>query len=325
MQRAELLKSRLDVLEGQRRNVNQLLGSPAVVFAWANRLAQAESELERAKVALMNWLVGMEYYAVRPFMDQRIQTLLARNTCQLEAIAAEMARLQSVYGGALNQSSAVVSVARLIGTESTAQNSETREVATPRELFRASLLRGDVSVNRRVRVSAEVSGVDVLARRDLLATTITIDIDRFANLGSSCNARIAAFDVALIGEGLGAGLLPTVSIVYDGTSRVRSCQPDLAAYVAQFGPGATAFGDLTTFRSPSRAVSVVAGDGVFPTDGFAAGGNRTLSGLPLAGSYMIVIDPTLGDNRFIAWERLEDIQLRVHYAYQDFFPADACR
>ena len=116
-----------------------------------------------------------------------------------------------------------------------------------------------------------------------------------------------------------------MSIVYDGTSRVRSCQPDLADYVAQFGAGATAFGDLTTFRSPSRAVSVVAGDGVFPTDGFAEGGNRTLSGLPLASSYMIIIDPTLGDNRFVAWEKLEDIELRVNYAYQDFFPVGACQ
>jgi hypothetical protein len=191
--------------------------------------------------------------------------------------------------------------------------------------MQARLRRGDVSVDRRVRVSADVSGVDLNARGDLLSTTVTLDVDRFANLGSSCNAKIVAFDVSLVGDDLGDTLLPTVSIVYDGTSRVRSCQPNLSEYVAQFGAGATAFDTLTSFRSPSRSVSVVAGNGEFPTDGFGAGGNRTLSGLPLASSYMLVIDPTLGDNRFVNWANLEDIEIRVNYAYQDFFPVGACQ
>ncbi len=324
-QRAELLAGRLAVLEEQRQNINQLLGSPAVVFAWANRLSAAESELERAKVALMNWLVGMEYYAVRPFMDQRIQILLARNTYQLEAIAVEMTRLQGVCGGALNTASAEVSVARLSGANLEESNAETAEVATPKEMFQARLRRGDVSVDRRVRLSADVAGADVATRSDLLSTTVTLDVERFANLGSACNAKIVSFDVELIGENLGAGLLPTVNIVYDGTSSVRSCQPNLTDYVAQFGPGATAFGELTSFRSPARSVSVSAGQGVFPTDGFAEGGNRTLSGLPLASNYTIIIDPTVGENRNIAWENLEDIRLRVNYGYQDFFVPDVCQ
>ena len=324
VQRAELIAGRLAVLNGQRQNINQLLGSPAVVFAWANRLSAAESELERAKVALMNWLVGMEYYAVRPFMDQRIQILLARNTYQLEAIAAEMSRLQNTCGGAMNTASAVVSVARLSGSDLQESNAETEEMASPKELFQARIRRGDVSVDRRVRLSSEVAGADVATRRDLLSTTVTLDIERFANLGSACNAKIVSFDVELVGENLGDGLLPTVNIVYDGTSSVRSCQPNLTDYVAQFGPGATAFGELTSFRSPARSVSILAGQGEFPTDGFAPGGNRTLSGLPLASNYTVIIDPTLGDNRQIAWENLEDIRLRVNYGYQDFFVPGVC-
>jgi hypothetical protein len=324
VQRAELLSARLSVLDGQRQNINQLLGSPAVVFAWANRLSAAESELERAKVALMNWLVGMEYYAVRPFMDQRIQILLARNTYQLDAIAAEMSRLQNTCGGAMNTASAVVSVARLSGSDLEESNAETEEMASPKEMFQARIRRGDVSVDRRVRLSSEVAGADVATRRDLLSTNVTLDIERFANLGSACNAKIVSFDVALIGENLGDGLIPTVNIVYDGTSSIRSCQPNLTDYVAQFGPGATAFGEITSFRSAARSVSVVAGDGVFPTDGFAPGGNRTLSGLPLASSYTVVIDPLLGDNSRVAWENLEDIQLRVNYGYQDYFVPGVC-
>jgi hypothetical protein len=324
VQRAELIAGRLAVLDGQRQNINQLLGSPAVVFAWANRLSAAESELERAKVALMNWLVGMEYYAVRPFMDQRIQILLARNTYQLKDIAREMTRLQDKCGGALNTASAEVSVARLIGADLDESNAETAELASPKEMFQARIRRGDVSVDRRVRLSGEIAGADVATRRDLLSTTVTLDIERFANLGSACNAKIVSFDVELVGENLGDGLLPTVNIVYDGTSSVRSCQPNLSDYVARFGPGATAFGELTSFRSPARSVSIVAGQGEFPTDGFAPGGNRTLSGLPLASNYTVIIDPTLGDNRQVAWENLEDIRLRVNYGYQDFFVPGVC-
>jgi hypothetical protein len=93
-QRAVLIGARIRELESQLQDVNQLIGSPAVVFNWANRLRQAESRLERAKDKLMDWLVAMEYFAVRPFLDQRIQILLARNTFQLEAIAEEMLRLQ---------------------------------------------------------------------------------------------------------------------------------------------------------------------------------------------------------------------------------------
>jgi hypothetical protein len=319
VQRAELLSARLAVLDSQRQNINQLLGSPAVVFAWANRLAQAESQLERAKVTMMDWLVALEYYAVRPFMDQRIQILLARNTYQLEAIAAKMSSLQNNCGGPTTQARSVVSVARLAGADKDEVASDSGELASAQELFQARLRRGDVSVNRRLRLSAEVSGSDLATRRDLLSTTITLDIERFANLGSACNAKIVSFDVALVGENLGENRQPTVNIIYDGTSSVRSCQPNLSDYVAQFGPGATGFAEVTGFRSPPRSVSMIAGDNIFPTDGFADGGNRTLDGLPLASNYTIVIDPTLGDNQYIAWENLKDIQIRVNFGYSDFF------
>jgi hypothetical protein len=325
VQRAELLSSRLQELESQRQNVSLLLGSPAVVFAWANRLAQADSELERAKSGLMNWLVAMEYYAVRPFMDQRIQILLARNTYQLEDIAAEMRRLQSVCGGALNDESATVGLARLIGVSEPGVNPDTDESASAFELFQATLRRGDISVDRRIRLGTDVSGVDIQARNDLLSATFQIDVENFANLALSCNAKIVSFDVSLISDSISADLLPTVSIVYDGTSRARSCQPGISEYVALFGPGATSFGPLTTFRSPSRAISVLAGIGAFPSDTLVGGANRTLSGLPLASAYTVIIDPTVGDNRFVSWETLQDVQIRVNYAYQDFFPTGACQ
>src|SRR5690606_21208134 len=88
VQRAQMLEGRLRNLAAQRQMLNLNLGSPSVVFRWATQLEQAENRLERAKDKLMDWVVALEYLAVRPFMDARLQVLLARNTAQLIAIAA---------------------------------------------------------------------------------------------------------------------------------------------------------------------------------------------------------------------------------------------
>jgi hypothetical protein len=323
VERAGLQSARLAQLQSQASNVNSLLGSPAIIFAWANSLSRAEARLERAKASLMDWLVAMEYYAVRPFMDQRIQILLARNTFQLEAIAAEMSRLQGVCGGSTNLESVDLSVARYLNVTNARSNGDRDEVYEPSELLIASMQRGDVNVDRRVRLGSATSGLELGSRDDVWSTTVTFDVNEFANLAASCNARIDAFDVQLVGDDLGDAL-PTVSIVYDGTSRLRSCQPDLVDYVNGLDPGATAFSDVTTFRSPSRAISIIAGVNQFTSDGFAEGVNRTLSGLPLASSYTILIDPTTGENGDINWDALQDIRLRVRYGYQDFFPRGEC-
>ena len=36
------------------------------------------------------------------------------------------------------------------------------------------------------------------------------------------------------------------------------------------------------------------------------------------------IDPTVGENRQVDWSRLEDVELRVEYTFQDLFPAGQC-
>lgn len=324
VQSAGLAYARLEELQNQFQNVESLLGSPAIVFAWANSLAQAEARLERAKVTLMDWLVAMEYFAVRPFMDQRVQILLARNTYQLETIAAEMGRLQRVCGaGAPNRASVDISLRRYIEADVARVNESTGERYEAGELFLASLQRGEVSVDRRVRLGSDVSGIDLGSRDDLLSANFTFDVDEFANLAASCDARIASFDVALVGEGLGEGL-PSVTIVYNGESRLRSCQPDLVDYVNALDPEATSFNDVTVFRSESRAFSMIAGVNAFPSEGAEDFANRTLNGFPLASTYTLIIDPTTGDNPDFEWSRLEDVRLKVRYGYQDFFPRGEC-
>jgi hypothetical protein len=322
VQAANVLSSRVDSLLVQEAAVNSLVGSPSVVFSWAGRLDQAERRLDVAKNTLMDWLVGMEYFAVRPFMDQRIQILLARNTTQLEAIAADMDRLQLACGGATNLASTVVSLSEQLSLDDSVERPDSGVLGAG-ERFREVLGRGEVSADRRVRYSAELTGADLNARTDLLSVSFGFNLDEFANLAASCNARFVAVEVALIGEGLGDAR-PVVSVINTDRSLLRSCQPNLDEYVAQFGPGATAFGPTTEFRTPLRSVSPIAELGGFASEPDPERGNRSMSGLPLAGEYMVVIDPSAGENVNIDWRSVDDVLLRLTYSYQDFFSVGAC-
>ncbi len=323
-QKAALLDARLATLEQQRSNIVSLIGSPSVVFAWANKLGQAEAELDLAKAAMMDWLVAMEYFAVRPFMDQRIQILLARNTTQLEAIAGEMQRLTAACGGNTNNESVTVSLARLLNF--TADRTDPVDGASydAGEQLRAALERADVSVDRRSQLGGSLGAPEFWANPEVWAIEFPVDISAFPNLASRCNAKVLSFDFALVGEGLGEAL-PTITMVHSGSSRLRSCQPDLATYVSQFGVGATRFGDLTRFRTAPRSISPVAELGTFANPPNLSRGNVTLGGLPLASDYVVVIDRGAGENPQIDWSKLEDIKVRVNFTLQDFFPRGQCQ
>jgi hypothetical protein len=321
-QRAGLRNAALADLQRQRDEVNNIVGSPAAVFAWANQLERAETRLLAAKAKLMDWLVALEYLAVRPFLDQRLQILLARNTYQLEAIAGEIDRLQGACGGPVNTHVSDLSVRDdLLGLTLDQTDPVTGEVATPPERFRALLQRGYVPIDKRVRYTSDATVGELLTSRNVLAVTFSLKLDDFANLAAACNAKAYSVAVQLVGQDLGTGQ-PTVSILYDGTSELRSCQPGLDDYLATVGSTATSYGSITRLHTPGRSVSPVAGINEFPPDGSS---NISLSGLPLASQYTVLIDPELGENSKIDWSKLDDIRIRLSYTYQDLFPAGQCQ
>lgn len=320
VQRAQLLQGRHLALQERLNQLENLIASPSVIFAFANRLARAESRVERAKGLLFDWLVGLEYYAVRPFVSQRLAILLARNPSQLEAIGNELLRLQRVCGGMITYEVVDLSVRDdllRIGFDTKAADGEI-DAATR---FRAVLEKGNIPVDTQVRYSGDERIGDVVASRSVLATTFDLRLDDFANLALTCNAKIASVDVQLVGEDLGSNVRPTVSVLYDGTSTMRSCQPNIQMIVDALDPGTTAFGSRTTFRTAGRSVSPVARIGEFGEPGTA---NRGLEGLPLASQYTVMIDPAKGENRNVDWTALEDVKLRLTYVYQDMFPAGQC-
>ncbi len=318
VQRAQLLEGRLRNLVTQRERLNQNLGSPSVVFGWANQLEQAESRLERAKAKMMDWVVALEYLAVRPFMDVRQQILLARNTYQLEEIAHAIEAIQDRCGGAINSNTSEISLREdIFSFENAVKDTATDEVLSPSQIFRDFLARGSIPVDARVRFTADASVGDLLKRNGLLAASFELGLEEFANLASSCNAKIEDIAIQLVGENLGRAQ-PTVALAYDGSSTVRSCQPNIEQIVSSIGRDATAFSAITLFRTPGRVLAPTAGINEFGEV------NQTLVGLPLASRYTVIIDPTLGENSKINWDNVEDIRIKVRYAYQDLYPEGQC-
>ena len=323
VQRAELIKARYDALKVRADNLMELLTSPSVIFSFANRLESAESKLETAKSSLYGWLAAIEYYAVRPFVDQRKAILLARNTTQLEAIALKLEDLVDSCGGAINKSSVILSV-----RDDLLKVGFDTEVLSAAERFRAILNQGAVPADTLIRYSGDSKIGDVIARGNAKAASFTLDLNSFANLAITCNAKIDSIEIKLVGEGLnksGTGSLrPTVSFIYDGTSQLRSCQPNIDAIVSVLTPGSTNYGSVTRLKTEGRTVSPVAGVNEFTTASATVDtANYGLQGLPLATTYTLLIDPTVGENKNVDWTKLEDIELRINWAYQDFFPNES--
>jgi hypothetical protein len=268
--------------------------------------------------------VALEYFAVKPFMDQRLQVLLARNPYQLEKIAGKLAQLQAACGGAVNEETVVLSVREtLLGINRPVVDSVDQSVLSPEERFREILAQGYVPIDKRVRYTTDSTVGDLLKQQGRVdSATFSIGLDNFANLAATCNAKIISFEVQLVGQ-VGSAR-PTVSILYDGTSQLRSCQPDIEDEVNLIGRKNTAFGEITSLKVPGRSISPLATVNVWASDQEVKG-NLTLGGLPLASQYTVLIDPTLGENKKLDLGKLEDIKLRVRYKYSDLYPVGQCQ
>ena len=325
VQQARNTHAQLEKLTSQGESINNLIGSPEVIFTKANELKAAERNLFAARRTLMDWLVALEYYAVRPFLDQRMQILLARNAYQLQEIARELKTLQANCGGPTSRIDTVLSVRQdLLGITQPSTDAVTDRTFSPAQQFREVLNRGYVPVDKRIRYRSNETVGDLMARSpDIMAGTFFVDLEDFANLPVSCNARVESVAVNLVGEGL-AEVRPNVTILYDGTSQLRTCQPGLAEHIDQVSAqGATVYDTISRFTPQGRGMAPVATVNGFGPEGGQT--NETLSGLPLSSQYTLLINKTVGENAQIDWNKLKDIELKLQYTYQDFFPENQCQ
>lgn len=319
-QRAQILSANFSALNARWSNIENLLGSPDVIFSFYQQMNLAESRLNVARRAMENWIVALEYYAVRPFVDQRMAVLLARNPQQLEAIAHELTRLQSVCGGPITEGMLDISVRdNLLGAGFSSQTADGKTLS-PGERFRAMLERAQSPVSKSTRISTQETLGERLARGNVWALSFQLDIERFANLNQSCNARNHSMAIRLVGLEE-TDVLPAITILYDGNSVQRSCQPNMRELIQAIGPNATAFNTLTRFRTGARSMTPLAGIENFgPERSWSA----TLEGTPLAAGYTILIDREHPSNKAIDWNQLEDIRLLIRYDYQDNFVPGQC-
>lgn len=322
VQKARLEAARLQELDRQLIDLDNLVGSIGAVFTRSYTLERTENHLDAARAALMDWLVVIEYYAVRPFIAQRVQILLARNAYQLEAIADKLRQLENTCGGSeRSKATATLSLRKqVLGLNHPQLSTVSGEVLSPDERFRRWLQQSYVPADRRIRFSTSESLSDVLQRTDsVLSASFTLGLNDFANLKLACNAKIESVAVQLVGE-LGEAQ-PTATILYDGTSQLRSCQPNIAEYVRSVAPGRTSYDTITQLRTAGRAMSPLAGVNEFPRTEQSV--NRSLAGLPVSSEYTLLLSTRTGDNAKLDWSKLEDVLIQVEYSYQDLF-AESC-
>jgi hypothetical protein len=306
-------RATLEMRRLQRQQIAQLVAGPQAVFFAANGLSEAERELDRAKRKMNDWLVALEYAAVRPFYNERMSILLARNTYQLRAIADRLTDLEGQCGGATNEQSGTVSLRDdVLGLRTSQVDVVSGETLTPPARFRQTLAQSDIPASRSMRYTVSQTIDQVAANSALLVVNFNLGLTQFANLPLTCNAKLASIGLKLVGTGLGSGQ-PVATLIYGGSSQTYSCQPGIDAYVQTFGQGDTTFGSTTSFVVNGRSASPVAGIGEMGSS------NVSFAGLPLAGDYTLIIDPTVPANQAINWANLDDIELGLTYGYQDIF------
>ena len=309
-------KSGLDEVRKFRSSIKQLIAGPDALFATANGLTEAERELDRARLKMADWLVAIEFAAVRPFFNERMSILLARNTYQLRAIADRLRDLESRCGGATNLETTTVSVRDdLLGLRDS-QLDPNFGLLTPGQRFFQLAKTTPLPADQSMRYSASqtLEGDSNSGQKFFFVVPFTLSPGAFANLSHTCNAKIDSIAVRLVGAGLGSGQ-PMVTILYGGASSMYSCQPGIDSYVRTFSQGRAGYASSSSFTTESRAISPVAGISEMGS------ANQTLSGMPLASDYTILIDPSLPANRWVDWNKLDDIELQVSYSYQDVFGA----
>ena len=317
---ARLEAARFHEIDDQLTNLDSLVGGVGAIFTQSHKLNRAERYLNRSRQALMDWLVTLEYYAVRPFIEERIQIMLARNAFQLEEIAERLLDLQDNCGGS-ERSTATDTISLrqdVLGLTRSTTDEVTGREFSPDERFRNWLQNSHIPIDRRVRWSTSSSLGSVLSRDSgVYASAFPVRLDQFSNLPLACNAKIESVALQVVGDELG-DTRPAVSLLYEGTGQIRSCQPDIDDYVDAFGQGQSSYGEITQVRVEGRSMSPTAGVNEFPDR--STNVNRTLAGLPVASEYTLLIDSEVGSNGDLDWGELEDVEIEFEYTYQDLFP-----
>ncbi|MBQ9396521.1 MAG: hypothetical protein IJU23_13535, partial [Proteobacteria bacterium] len=319
VQRAMMIKSQYDAAVERRAEIDNLYMTPATIFSFASDLETVESKIELAKERIYDYLSAVEYESVRPFVDLRRATYLARSTNDLDAIIDQIDTVVSKCGaGEPNYTEVEISAREMMGI--------TQDFAgmTAGKRFQNVIAKGNIPINSLTRYTVDSSVRDLVKSGvdRLRSGTFAVTIKQSMNLATTCNTKIDSISVQVVGdniirEGAGENVHPTITVFYDGQSQLASCQPNIESLAQTIGPK-TAYGKYTSFVVPSTKTSVVAGINTYGDP------SNTFKGKPFATSYTVLIDTQISENPKIDWDKVEDIKLRVKYSFNDVMQDSAC-
>ena len=320
VQHAELVKGQYDAKNARFNGMMSLVSAPASVFQYAKDLESVEFFIESARNDLSDYLAAIEYLTVRPFVELRRAIYTARGTNELEKIFTQLETLTTKCGsGRESQNQVVISLRNRMGIDGTDYNG-----VTPADRFHYALQTSELPISTQTRYIVGGKFSDKLIAGSYYNGTFNIS-SSFANIGNTCNAKINSIQIRFVSKPgtkirEAGDSIPTVSLIYGGQGQLLSCHDKIKAIASSIGPRTT-YGEYSTFNTNPF------GDGINITL-FDADENYRLTqdvkfnnasvyeglkGYPLMGTYTVLFDPNMGENKGINWNNVADIELLITY------------
>ncbi len=319
-QQADLLASQYALKKQHLDQLSSLMFSANQFFQTASDLKVVENSIESARNDLNDYLTAIEYMTVRPFVALRRSIYTARGTNELEKLYEQTNELVDRCGtGIASTNRVIVSLKDRMDIPPLTVND-----LTPEDRFHTIMAAGNLPVSAQSRYSVNDTAAKLLKDGQFYSGSFVLD-PSFANLSTSCNAKIDHLQVRFISKTgapiANAGVAPTISIFYGGQGKLLSCHSKITNIVESIG-SLTSFGQTSVFTTKPFADGLVASiynvpegvdyqysDNKFEEINLYYG----LQNFPLMATYTIVFDPNKGENSKIQWDNVADIEIQFTY------------
>ncbi len=321
-QEAENLADMFDAKLQRYQKYNDLMSSASEFFQYARDLEDVESYIEYARNDLSDYLTAIEYLTVRPFVELRRSIYTARGTNDFEMLYENLNDLTKKCGsGEESENKVTISLRNRMGFPETSYNDLKSE-----EKMMLSINSSNLPADAKIRYASIGDLTKSLANGSAFSGTFALT-PTFANISNSCNAKIKEIQVRFVSmEGKtireSADTTPYITLIYGGQSQLLSCHAQIEAITKSVGCR-TSFGKYSTFNSEPFADGINAGVYEVPegtsykiSDSTVFTGVTKYMGLksyPLMASYTVAIDPEKGENKYINWNNIADIELQITY------------
>lgn len=314
LNRAKTSEERFQLVSAQYAELDSLRKSPSAFFVRSNEIRRAEQALQRAREGIIDLIVAAEYFAVRPFIQERILANTSFSIDQMMRLNLVLdSRIRNCGGrrsGAIETLSTVRDILKINGP---VRDDASGRLLTEKDQFQLYLSRRELNGSDKLLQVLERHGIDIQNNiRRYYIIDVPITVANFSVLEKGCGGRLASMRFDLIGDVRGrSGARPQIEVVTAEASDMSTCHLDVPALVEPFRH-MTNFGKITTFNGPIQigpAQATING-------GFDDNYYELPAGRPVAGRYLFIIDREANGNRDVDWSKLEDIAVEIRFSYQ---------